>query len=305
MNALFANRRQGLERNPLANAALVLLAGALYAVALKYFVLPAKVVLTGTEGVAAALSYYYESESLFVALYLAFQGCILTFGYKKVSRGFALRSLLVVATVALGVAFLPELEVADPDPSDERIMLVLFGGMLAGVAKALAFRNRGSTGDEDVVAAYFASKYLKPVGVFFVVVATISTAFGLGLELLKTGDLEAVVNTLMYTALYIFISSEALNNLYHRFKLTILTVFTSDPEAMGKAVCSDSAHRTFTIEEGHGGFSGLPVRKIRTILTMEELPGALAKVEATDPNAFYFYHDVEGISRRYYIPPIG
>lgn len=285
--------------------ALILLAGVLYALALKYFVLPAKVILTGTEGIAASLSYFFENESLFVVLYLAFQSCILTFGYKKVSRGFALRSLLVVVTVALGVAFLPHYEFADPEPQNERIMLVLFGGMLAGVAKALAFRNRGSTGDEDVVAAYFASKYLKPVGTFFVVVATISTVFGLSLELLKTGDLETVVNTLMYTALYIFISSEALNNLYHRFKLTMLTVFTNHPDAVGMAVCGDSKHRTFTIESGLGGHSKLPVRKMRTILTMEELPGALSKVEAIDPQAFYFYHDLEGISRRYYIPPIG
>lgn len=284
---------------------LIICAGLLYALALKYFVLPAKVILTGTEGIAASLSYFFENETLFVVLYLVFQGCILTFGYKKVSRGFALRSLMVVITVAVCVAFLPHYEFADPEPQNERIMLVVFGGMLAGVAKALAFRNRGSTGDEDVVAAYLASKYLKPVGVFFVVVATISTVFGLVLELIKTGDLEAVVNTLMYTSLYIFISSEALNNLYHRFKLTMLTVFTTDPEAVGHAVCCESEHRTFTIEEGRGGHSKLPVRKIRTILTMEELPGALTRVEAIDPQAFYFYHDLEGISRRYHIPPIG
>jgi hypothetical protein len=41
-------------------------AGALYAIALKYFVLPSKVILTGTEGIASALSYYFDS---FLAIY--------------------------------------------------------------------------------------------------------------------------------------------------------------------------------------------------------------------------------------------
>ena len=48
-------------------------AGALYAIALKYFVLPSKVILTGTEGIATALSYYFDSYWLFIILYLIFQ----------------------------------------------------------------------------------------------------------------------------------------------------------------------------------------------------------------------------------------
>lgn len=143
---------------------LILLSGVLYAIALKYFVLPSKVILTGTEGVATALSYYFDSYWLFIVLYLIFQACLLVFAFARVSLVFALRSLLVVGTVVLFLAILPELEVAEPEPHNERIILVLFGGILAGAAKALAFTNRGSTGDEDIVGAYFATKYLKPVG---------------------------------------------------------------------------------------------------------------------------------------------
>lgn len=40
--------------------------------------------------------------------------------------------------------FLPELQFASPESQKERIILVLFGGLLAGFAKAAAFQNRGS-----------------------------------------------------------------------------------------------------------------------------------------------------------------
>lgn len=299
------NRRAKLFRTVLLPYAMILLAGMLYAVALKYFVLPSHVILTGTEGFAAALSYYFESEWLFIGLYALFQSCLLSFAYFKVSRTFAARSLCVILVVVTGLAVLPELQFAQPEPQNERIILVIFGGLLAGVAKALAFRNRGSTGDEDVLGAYFAMKYLKPVGLVAIFAAIVSTTFGLSLDLLKQGEFEVVINTLMYTCIYIFISAETLNNLYRKFQLTMLSIITRKPKDVGKAITAASAHRTYTVQDGVGGHSGEAFNMVRAIVTHEELPQMIATVQQADPNCFYYHHDIEGISGRYYIAPIG
>ena len=292
-------------RQTLIEYGLVFLAGALYAVALKYFVLPSKVILTGTEGIATALSYYFDSYWLFIGLYVLFQSALLLFAFARVSRVFAQRSLLVVGTVVVGLAVLPELRFAQPEPQNERIILVLFGGLLAGVAKALAFRNRGSTGDEDILGAYFAVKYLKPVGSIAIVAAIGSTTFGLVMDLIKNGQFESVVNTLMYTCIYIFASAETLNNLYRKFKITMLAIITRNEKEVGTAITTTSAHRTYTLHQGTGGRSGDTFVVVRTIITHEELPQVLAAIQAADPDCFYYYHDVEGISRRYHIAPIG
>lgn len=281
-----------------------LLAGILYAIALKYFVLPSRVVLTGTEGIATALSYYFESYWLFIGLYLLFQSALLAFAFARVSRVFAQRSLLVVCTVVVGLAVLPELQFAQPEPQNERIILVLFGGLLAGVAKALAFTHRGSTGDEDVLGAYFAVKYLKPVGSIAIVAAIVSTAFGLVMDLVKHGQFESVVNTLMYTCIYIFASTETLNNLYRKFQITMLAIVTRRQKEIGAAIITASEHRTFTMHQGTGGRSGDTFVVVRTIVTHEELPQVLAAIQSADPHCFYYYHDIEGISGGYYIAPI-
>lgn len=282
----------------------ILFAGILYAVALKYFVLPSKVILTGTEGVATAISYYFDNYWLFVELYAVFQALLLLFAFFKVGRGFALRSLAVVATVIVFLAFLPELRFAQPEPQNERIILVVFGGLLAGVAKALAFQNRGSTGDEDILAAYFAMKYLKPVGAIAVWAAVGSTLFGLVLDYLKNGDFETVVNTLMYTCIYIFASSETLNNLYRKFKLTMVVLITRRHGEIGEAISSTFAHRTYTVQSGVGGHTGDSLWMVRSVITHEELPRLLDAVEEADPDCFYYHHDLQGVSRRYYITPI-
>ncbi|MCD0459715.1 YitT family protein [Roseiconus lacunae] len=283
----------------------ILLAGFLYALALKYFVLPSKVVLTGTEGIATALSYYYDSYWLFIGLYLLFQLVLLTFAFFRVSRVFAWRSFIVVATVVAGLAFLPELQFAQPEPQNERIILVLFGGLLAGVAKALAFTHRGSTGDEDILGAYFAAKYLKPVGSIAIVAAIGSTGFGLLMDYLKNGQFESVVNTLMYTCIYIFASAETLNNLYRKFKITMFAIVTRCEKEVGNAITQASEHRTYTTHQGTGGRSGDSFVIVRTIITHEELPQVMAAVESADPDCFHYYHDIEGVSGRYYISPIG
>lgn len=291
-------------RRLLTDYGILVLAGVLYAVALKYFVLPSKVILTGTEGIATALSYYYDSYWLFIILYMVFQAALLSFAFAHVSRVFALRSLVVVSVVVLALAWLPELRFADPDPSNERIILVLFGGLLAGVAKAMAFTHRGSTGDEDILGAYYASKYLKPVGSIAIIAAVISTTFGLNMDLIKNGEFELVVNTLMYTCIYIFASAETLNNLYKKFKITMLVIITNELKSVGDAITAASAHRTYTVHEGTGGHRGEMRHIVRTIITHEELPQMVASIQAADPGSFYYHHDIEGISGRYYIAPI-
>ncbi len=284
---------------------MIVLAGGLYAAALKYFVLPTKVILTGTEGVAAALSYYFDSEWLFIGLYLLFQSLLLVFAFLRISRRFALRTLLVVVIVVIGLALLPEARFAQPEPQNERIILVLFGGLLAGAAKALAFRSRGSTGDEDILGAYLAVKYLKPVGYIAILAAVVSTAFGLLMNLLKNGEFEAMVNTLMYTCIYIFASAETLNNLYRKFKLTLLSIVTARAEHVGQSIKNASEHRTYFRQEGMGGHSGQQFSVVLTIITREELPEIVAAVKEADPDCFYYHQDVAGISNRYYIEPIG
>lgn len=292
-------------RRLLTEYGLICLAGALYAVALKYFVLPSKVVLTGTEGIATALSYYFDSYIVFIVLYVVFQVALLGFAFARVGRVFARRSLIVVTTVVVALLILPELRFAQPEPQNERIILVLFGGLLSGVAKAMAFTNRGSTGDEDILAAYFAIKYLKPVGSIAIFAAVGSTTFGLAMDLIKNGEFESVVNTLMYTCIYIFASVETLNNLYRKFKITMLAIITRQPKAIGGAVQTTSAHRTYTVHQGTGGRSGESFDIVRTIITHEELPQFIAAIQLADPECFYYYHDIEGVSGRYYIAPIG
>ncbi|MCW1914366.1 YitT family protein [Luteolibacter sp. GHJ8] len=298
------NLRAWLDRrHPVLEYTALAASGLLYAIALKYFVFPAKVILTGFEGVAAALAYFFKSDSLFMILYGISQAILVGFAFKKISKTFAIRTALSVGMVLVALPLLPEMKMADAH--DERLILVLFGGILSGLAKALALRLRGSTGDEDILGAWFAMKYLKPVGSIAVISAAISCVFGLVLEYFSSGKIEPVINTLMYTAIFIFTGAETLNNFFRKFKLVMITAFGKEPDKIGRAITKAAPHRTFTIQGGTGGYSAEPLHLVRTIVTHEELPEILDAIEQDCPEAFHIHHDIEGVSRSYYIKPIG
>ncbi|MBU51817.1 MAG: hypothetical protein CL920_24265 [Deltaproteobacteria bacterium] len=297
-------KEEGFTKNILTYLTL-LSAGLLYAAALKYFVLPSKVILTGTEGIAASISYFVQKDWIFILLYTVFQAGLIAFAYRSISKPFAIKSLIVVVTVILTLLILPDLHVAKPEPENERILLVIFGGILAGIAKAIAFRQRGSTGDEDILGAFFATKYLKPVGYIAIISAVVSTTFGLGLKLIEHPQIGPALNTLMYTSIYIFVSAETLNNFYKKFQITMVTIVTQHPDHVGASLTNATGHRTYTLYEGKGGHSKEKYWVMRTIITHEELPETLKSIEESDANSFYYYHKVEGVSGNYYIEPIG
>lgn len=301
---MFYSPPEGRISQSLLNGALLVFSGLLYAVALKYFVFPAEIIPTGTEGLAVALAQFFENRWLFLAVYAACQSTLLIFAFFWVSKRFALRSLLVVGVVLSVLPFLPELQFASPEPTNERILLVLFGGIVSGSAKALAFRQRGSTGDEDIVGAFFSMKYLRPVGSIAVLSAIVSTTVGLSLNLIKTQELESVANTLMYTCIYIFVSAETLNNFYKKFQITLLRVFTRAPDNVRDLIKKACPHRTYTMQDALGGYSGQKVGLITVIVTHEELPDLLDALREA-PDSFFVHHSVSGVSNHYYIAPIG
>ncbi|MCB9644970.1 MAG: DUF2179 domain-containing protein, partial [Myxococcales bacterium] len=86
--------------------------------------------------------------------------------------------------------------------------------------------------------------------------------------------------------------------------IILMTAITKIPDQVGQSLTSVSRHRTYTLDEGQGGHSKERYWVLRTLVTHEELPEIIQAIEESDPSSFYFYHDIEGTSRKYYIEPI-
>lgn len=273
----------------------IVLAATAYAVALHYFIIPSKVILTGFEGVALSISYFLDDNRVFISLYLIFQFFLFLFSFFYLSKRFSLYTGLLVLIVVSLLSVLPPLSFASPESENERILLVVFGGLIMGVAKAMAFKNKGSTGDEDVIATYVSHKQLKPVGNIAIVAGICSTCVGLVLTYLKTHEIESMINTLMYTSIYIFISAVTLNKLFKKYQLTKVIIISKQSSLISSAITAFPGNKTYTMHEGIGGYSKAAQSIISTIIPHEELSELLLELKRIDPQAFIYYHDIEGV----------
>src|SRR5690606_1110881 len=102
-----------------------------------------------------------------------------------------------------------------------------------------------------------------------------------------------------------FASAETLNNLYRKFRLTMVVAITSTPEGAGGLIKAAAPHRTYTVQPGAGGHTNSSHSMVRRSITHAQLPAVSSRLSAEAPGSFYYYHDVEGVSGKYYISPIG
>lgn len=274
-------------------------AGFLYAVAIKYFIRPSSVIMTGTEGISIATSYYFDSELLFVIFYSFFQLILIIFSFIKIGKKFSLKTLLTVSSVSIFILILPMISFGSPEPENERLVLVIFGAIIAGIAKALSLKNRGSVGDEDVIAVYISEKLRKPVGKIIIFAGIISMIYGLILLYLKTGSMSSIANTLIYTTIFIFVSAETVNNIYKRFKYSRIIINTENIDLVRKTIIDCLPERSFTVNDVIGGYTGTERKQISLILSQEELPELLDRIKEL-PDKYFLYHDtIDGVVGRF------
>ena len=83
-----------------------------------------------------------------------------------------------------------------------------------------------------------------------------------------------------------------------------MNVITKLPDQIGADIREKLPHRTFTIENGYGGYLKENVKILRVIITQEELRDVIRIIEKVDAHTFYYFNDVEGVSKKYFISPI-
>ncbi|WP_053228249.1 YitT family protein [Spirochaeta cellobiosiphila] len=276
-----------------------IVAGVIYAFAIKYFIMPSGIIMTGTEGIALASSYFFESDRLFILLYIIFQFLLLIFSFVKIGKIFSIKTMLTLVTVSLLLIFLPSLEVASPEPENERLVLVLFGAIVSGIGKALSLMNRGSTGDEDIIGVYFSEKLRKPVGTISIVAGIISMSYGLLLNYLKYHDVGELANTLIYTVIFVFVGASTVNEIYKRYRFSNVTINTNRPFDVIRILQQIFPDRTFTKSTVIGGFSQRRRTIINVIVTQEELPHIMNEVSQLEGNNFIYHHEIDNIQGRF------
>src|SRR6266498_3673011 len=178
---------------------------------LKGFLLSSHFIDGGVTGISMLLANVlaWPLSILILAINLPF----IALGYRQIGRGFAIRSTLAIAGLALCLAFLKY-----PDVTPDKLLTAVFGGFFIGAGIGLAIRG-GAVLDGTEIAALLISK---------------------SSHLLKVGDVILLLNVIIFLAAASFWalnrpSIQCLLILQHRKRSTFL--FTVSKNTRPSSYC--------------------------------------------------------------------
>lgn len=191
--------------------------------------------------------------------------------WRSISKRFVIFSMLQVTLLSLF------LNICDFQPllPGDKVLEVLFGGVLIGLSTVIALKGGASTAGTDFIALYVSNKTGKTIwAAVFVGNCVVLLIFG------NIFGWEAAA----YSIVFQFIATKTVDEFYHRYKRSMLLITTKRPKEVAHAYTTEMDHGA-SIIDAHGAFSGQPVGIIHTVLSSYEVNDAIRVVREADPRA--------------------
>ncbi len=172
----------------------------------------------------------------------------------------------------------------------EPLLVVILGGILAGLGVALCLRQGGSTGGVDIVVMIINKYRTVSYGRILIIadfsVIGSSLLVGYGLPAIIYGYVMTIV--VGYTVDLVMAGNQQSNQ---------ILIFTHKYEAV-RHIMVESAHRGVTLLDSEGGYSGERSKVVMVVCRKRQTPAVLKLVKSVDPDAFISVASVMGVYGR-------
>ncbi len=257
--------------NILWNLALITAGSALCAVAINGILIPHQFLAGGIGGLAIFI-YYLVPVLPVGVLYFLLNIPLFVLGWVYVGRRFFIYSLVGMIIFSLLVLVpVPTLPVHEP------MLSALAAGILSGIGSGIILKSIGSAGGMDILSVILLKKASIRVG---------TTVMGFNLVLLLAGLFRFNVEIILYTLVYMFVTSHLINLVVtglNQRKMVMVVSRNSDEIARD---IMQSLQRGVTIVDGEGGFTGQRLRVLYSVVTFQELSRFKEMIRNHDPAAF-------------------
>lgn len=257
-------------------------------------IMPANTLGGGAAGLS--LLFYHITGLPIGMLTLIVNGVLLLIGGTIVGWNFGMKTIFCIAMLSVTMSVLqPLLAAVTPagqtlfalDPVSDRILLVILGGIIAGIGIAICFRQGGSTGGTDIIAM-IVNKY-KTISYGRIVMTVDSMII---LSSLFVGDMgvDSVIYGFVVTAVlgYTVDVIQAGNQ-----QSSQIFIVTADYDRMAEAILHE-ADRGVTLIDATGGYSRHEIRIVMVVCYKRDAGHVLRIARDVDPKAFVTIASVSG-----------
>lgn len=271
----------------------VILSGFMQATIIQVFMRPLNLLSSGFTGVAILVekitsTYFGFTFSASLGM-LVLNIPIALFCCKSISKRFTFFSLLqvIIASFFLKVIHFEAL-------FDDRLLNIIFGGLLYGMQAVIALKANASTGGTDFIALYISNKKNKSIFSYvFIFNACLLIIFGMMFGWENAG----------YSILFQFISTKTIDTFYNRYARMTLQITTSKPDAVIKCLIKNYRHGLSRVD-GIGGYSGRSISLIHVVVSSYEVGEMVALMRTVDSHVIVNVMKTENFYGGFYLKPI-
>lgn len=249
-------------------------------VGLELFLVPNDVIDGGIAGISIMLA---DLTSLPLGVYLFIVNVpFLILGYKQIGKTFAISTLYGIIVMSITTALLHHVEAF----TSEKLLAVLFGGLILGAGVGLAIRFGGSLDGVEIVSILLAKKLRMPVGqiiMIFNVVIFVFAGFVFGWD------------SAMYSIFTYYIAIKLIDIVVEGLdESKSVTIISAEHEEISEAIM-DRLGRSTTLIQARGGYSKEETQMIYCVVSRLELAKLKSIVQTIDENAFIAIEHVSDV----------
>lgn len=283
----------------------IIIASFFMAFGVKLLVQPSTMLTGGVGGIALIISRVaakggisLELESLIYSIsYFLINIPILILGYRRVGKEFTILSLLNVVFYTLFINLIPfELGSAlHLDKILSPLDISILAGLIVGFGVSFAFLNGFSSAGTDIISMYLMNKKGSNVGSYSFII----NIFIMSAAVIIFKDIPSLI----YTIVYIFISTLVINFIYVRNKKVVISVVSNNAKNLAEELLRKTKH-SCTIINVTGAYSKQLKQQLTMVISYNELKEITDLILAVDHTSFISVLEVRALHGRFYLPPI-
>ena len=265
---------KGLWKRMALDGLFYVLGSVLYALSVNIFTAPNQIAPGGVTGVATLLNYVWGAPIGTMILLINLP--LLLAAWFRLGKAFTVRTLIVTVlsstVIDATASFLPPFQ-------GDRMLVALFGGVLAGAGLGLIYMRGATTGGTEVVARLLERKFRHiPIGRLILLVDALVVA--------ASALVYRNVETALYAMVLIFVSSSLMDALvYGGDKGKMLLIMSRKEREIADEILN-RMERGVTILNATGAYTGGERRVLLCAVRRSEMYQLRSIVMDIDPGAF-------------------
>lgn len=232
---------------------------------------------------------YLHFSISFSVIYFALNVFVTLFVFNKLGHKFIIYSVLWYTMTSIFTASFTVASI-----THEPLLISVFGGLLNGISMGIALRNNASSGGTDFLAIYLSMKTNQ---------SSWNTILACNGVILTIAGLLFGWNAALYSIIFQFVSTQVVNQIHSRFKLSTLQIVTNMPDEVSHAMFSIVRHGITRIR-CEGAYTDQEHWLLLTTVNTYQLKEIIDKVREKDPHAFMSVSHSERIVGNYYQKPL-